>query len=112
VLGRQELEKLRLRKQALLLESDLNRLVLQAETRSLGSATSWVSEATRASRGVAPLLLALAPLASFLLAREPRRSDSWFSRVARAAKMIVPLYQLWKSFSAARKEAEPAEPAG
>ena len=111
MLGREKLDRLHLQKQALLLESGLNRLALQAEIQSLRSATSWVGDATRASREFAPLLLVLAPLSGFLLARGSRRSGSWFSRVAAAAKWIVPLYRLWKSFSAGRKEGETTEPA-
>ena len=99
-----------LQKQALLLESGLNRLALKAEIQSLRATTSWVGEATRASREFAPLLLVLAPLAGFLLARGSRRPDSWLNRVAGAAKWIVPLYRLWRSFAPRRKEAEATEP--
>jgi hypothetical protein len=109
VLGREELDRLKLQKQALLLESDLNRATLQAEARSLQSATAWVSEATSVSRQLAPLLLVLAPLAGFLFARGTHRSGSWFARAAGAVKWIIPLYRLWKSFVAGRKETEEAQ---
>ena len=111
MLGRKELDKLSLEKQALLLESDLNRLALQAEVRDLRSATAWLSAATHASRGAKPLLLVLAPIAGFLLSKVSRRPGSWSSRVATAARWIAPLYPLWKSFSSSRKDAEPVEPA-
>ena len=111
MLGRKELAKLSLEKQALLLESGLNRLALQAEVQKLRAATAWVSEVTRVSQEAKPLLLILAPIAGFLLARGSRRSDSWCSRVAGAVKWIGPLYQLWKSFSSSRKVAEPEKPA-
>jgi hypothetical protein len=112
VFGREELDKLTVQKQALLLESGLNRLALQAEIQRLRSGTAWAGEATRASRQFAPLLLLLAPLAGFLLARKGRRTDSWLSRLAAAVKWIAPLYQLWKRFSPARKEAQAEESAG
>jgi hypothetical protein len=102
---------LSLQKQALLLESGLNRLALQAEIQRLHSATWWVSGANRASRGLSPLLLVLAPLAGFLLMRGSRRPNSWLSRLAGAAKWIAPLYRLWKSFSPGREESEPTETA-
>ena len=108
--GRKELDKLALEKQALVTESSLNRLVLQAEIQNLRSATAWVSEATRWPRKAGPLLLVLAPLAGFLLMRISRREDSWFRRASAAAKWIGPLYTLWKSFSASRKETEAGEP--
>jgi hypothetical protein len=111
VFGRKELDNLALEKQALVAESDLNRLVLRAELQNLRSATAWVSEATRWPQKAGPLLLVLAPLAGFLLTRVSRREDSWFRRASAAAKWIGPLYTLWKSFSASRKEAETEEPA-
>lgn len=114
MLGREELDKLNLRKQALLLESELNRVAFRAEVQTLRSATSWVSDATRASREFAPLLPVLAPLADLFLTRRSRRSDSWLSRVTEAMRLVLPLYRLWKglsSLTAKRKEAAPVEPA-
>ena len=109
--GRIELDKLVQERRTLVAESGLNRLVFQAEIQNLRSATAWVSEAARWPRKAGPLLLVLAPLAGFLLMRVSRRPDSWFRRVSAAAKWIGPLYTLWKSFSASRKEAEAGEPA-
>jgi len=83
-----------LQKQALLLESALNRHALQSEFRQLRNAV-------RAPRQFAPLLVVLAPLAGFLLVRTVRRPDSWFKRLAAVAKWIGPLYSLWRTFSAA-----------
>ena len=108
--GQEELDRLALKKQALLLESDLNRLGLQAELLSLRSAAVWTNAVTRLPRTLTPLLLILAPLAGFLLVRRARRSDSWLSRAANAAKWIGPLYSLWKGFRASRREAEAGEP--
>jgi hypothetical protein len=111
MLGRKELANLDLQKQALLLESGLNRVTFQAEVHSLRSATAWVSDVTSASRELAPLLIVLAPLAGFLLARGSRRQDSWLSRLMALAKWVAPLYRLWKSFSARRSEPEAGTPA-
>ena len=111
MLGRKELTNLDLQKQALVLESRLNRFALQAEVQSLRSATSWVNDVTGASRELAPLLVVLAPIAGFLLARGSRRSDSWLSRLMAMAKWAVPLYRLWKSFSGHRSEPETAKSA-
>ena len=109
--GRKELDELAYEKRAILAESDLNRLVLQAEMQNLRSATAWVGEATRWPQKAGPLLLVLAPLAGFLLTRISRREDSWFNRVAAATKWIGPLYTLWRNFSASRKQAEGGESA-
>jgi hypothetical protein len=111
VFGQKELEELAREKQALLAESNLNRLVLQAEIHHLRSATAWVGEAARWPQKAGPLLLVLAPLAGFLLTRISRREDSWFNRVAAATKYIGPLYTLWRNFSASRKQAEGGDPA-
>lgn len=108
--GRQELEKLALEKQTLVAESGLHRLTFQAELQNLRAATAWVSEATRWPGKAGPLLLVLAPLAGFLLTRASRREDSWLKRVLAAAKWIGPIYTLWRSFSARRKEAKAGEP--
>ena len=111
MLGREELDKLDLQKQALLVQSGLNRVALQAEIRSLRAATSWVREATSVSRELSPLLVLLAPLAGFLVARGPRRRSSWLSRVVTAVKWVEPLYGLWKRFSPGRQEADFGKPA-
>ena len=92
-------------------ESGLNRLVLQAEIQNLRDATAWVSEAVRWPRKAGPLLLLVAPLAGFLIAKGSRRPDSWLNKLALAAKWIGPLYTLWKSFSASRTQAETGDPA-
>jgi len=111
MLGRGELERLSLEKQALLLEGSSKRLVLQAELRELRSATGWLGAAGRISQEAKPLLFMLVPLLSSLLAKISRRPDSWSFRIAGALKWIAPLYQLWKSFASSRKDAEAADPA-
>jgi hypothetical protein len=98
-------------RRTLVAESGLNRLVLQAEIQNLRDATAWVSEAARWPRKAGPLLLLVAPLAGFLMAKGSRRPDSWLNKLALAAKWIGPLYTLWKSFSASRTQAETGDPA-
>ena len=111
--GRKEVEDFRLQKQALLLQSGLNRLQFQLELQQLRSAAAWMSGAARTPRQLAPLLVVLAPLAGFLLVRSVRRPESLFNRVASVAKLIGPLYTLWQRFSAARKKGpEAASAAG
>jgi hypothetical protein len=112
VFGRQELEKLAAQKQALLVESSVNRLALQAELQNLRSATAWLKPLTGGAGELAPRLLLLAPIAGFLLARLSRGSGSWLSRAATAAKWAGPLYGLWKRFAAARRHSEPGQPEG
>ena len=112
MLGRKEIDNLNLRKQALLLESSLNRRAFQAEFQNLRSATAWVSEVAQVSRGLPPLLPILAPLAGFLLVRSSRQSHSWLSRIVAAARWVGPLYRLWRGFSASREPQAEAEESG
>jgi hypothetical protein len=109
VLGRKELDKLNLQKQALLLESSLNRAALQADIRRLRSATTWVREAASVSREWTPWLTLLAPVAGFLVARRARRSASWFGRIVTAVKWVGPIYGLWKRWPHGRNEGNQEE---
>ena len=102
--GRKELERVHLQKQALILESSLNRYALRAELQVLRSAAGWMSTATRAPRRVAGVLTLLAALAGFFAVKSARRPDSWLNRLAALAKWVGPLYTLWRSFSAPRKK--------
>jgi hypothetical protein len=101
--GRTNIEQLNLRKQALVLESSLNRQAVVLEAGELRSAASWVSSASRVSQRVAPFLMVLAPLAGLLAVRRARQPISMISRLAKLAKWIGPAYSIWRSFSAARK---------
>lgn len=102
--GRRELENVRLQKQALILESSLNRQALQVEYRELRLAVTSLTNATRTPRRIFGVLALLAPVAGFFAARSVRRSEGWLSRVTSLAKWIGPLYGMWRSFSAARKK--------
>ena len=102
MLGGKEITKLNLQKQALVLESSLNRLKMQAEWEHLHSSTAQLAGAGRKR---APLLLLLAPIAGFFLARGAKSSkpSSWFGWITTGMKLIGPAVALWKSFSARSK---------
>jgi hypothetical protein len=104
VFGRKKLEQFRLHKQALVLESSLNRYALRAEWQELRHAAGWMNNAARTPRQFAPLLVVLAPLAGFLVIRSLRRPESLFNRLASAAKWIGPLYSLWRGYATFRKK--------
>jgi hypothetical protein len=97
--GREEVARLRQQKQVLLLESDLNRLKLQVECRTLTQGATSLAGAGRLLPRSWGLMLVLAPIAGLLLGRGVRGSESWFSRLVSSARWLVPLYQLWKSLS-------------
>jgi hypothetical protein len=113
MLGREDLDKLAAQKQALLVESSLNRLALQAEAQNFRSATAWLRAAGDGAGKFRPLLFVLAPVAGFLLARVARRRASWLSQGLAAARWLGPLYGLWKRFGPGQRkaEAEAEEPA-
>jgi hypothetical protein len=109
--GREELEQLRLQKQALVLESGLHRHMLQADFYKLRSSLPTLSNAARAPRRFLPLLVVLAPLAGFFMVRKLRAPTSLFKRLLTMAKWIGPAYSLWRTYSSARKqEPQPSTP--
>ncbi|HEY5911854.1 MAG TPA: hypothetical protein VJA21_14725 [Verrucomicrobiae bacterium] len=97
--GTKALDELHHQKEVLLLESTLNRLKLQAELQNLRSFANPLGGLTGKTQGVFPLLLLLAPIAGFLAFRRFRRPDSFPGRIVSLAKLILPLYQLWRRFS-------------
>ncbi len=101
------LEELRRRKEVLLLESNLNRLRFQSELQNLRQTANPFGGITSQGRSLFPLLVLLAPVFGFLTFRSIRRADSWPSRIAYAAKLLVPLLHLWKRFGGtARRDRE------
>ncbi|MGA2175454.1 MAG: hypothetical protein ABSH38_10780 [Verrucomicrobiota bacterium] len=88
---------LQLRKQILLLESDLNRLRLLAECERLREAVGWVSRIREARRQIAPWALVLAPLAGVALALGIRRSGAGGGFLSRALGLAPSLIQLWRT---------------
>lgn len=109
--GRQTLADLAVRKRALLVESDLNRLKLRSEWQQVRAATAWLSAPAQACRTAGPWLRVLAPLAGLLAARRFRRSESRSGKLLCLVRWIGPLYALWKSFAPASEKSGPAPPA-
>ena len=111
MLAGKELTKLEMQRQALVLESSLNRLKLQLEFQKLRASTADLADAGRRR---APFLLALAPIAGFFFARGSGSSGggktSWLGRLMGLAKLIGPAMTLWRSFSAGKKPAPPEAP--
>ncbi len=74
---------LELQRQALALESDLNRLGLRAELRQLRDARTWAGFMKRSGRELAPWALVLGPLFGAVAALGLRRAGRLFGSVAR-----------------------------
>ena len=103
MLGGKEVAQLRLQKQALLIESSVNRQELIAELENVRFSFSRMGNALRTPRRFAPLLMGLVPLVGFFTARGVRRPVSLIGGIAKAAKWIGPAISLWRSFTAARR---------
>lgn len=97
MVGREELARLRLEKQTLVLESRLNRLSLQAEWQELRRAGERVTSPLQRAN---PWLLLGAAAAGFFLLRSLRRRESLFGRVTSLLKWVQPLYGLWSRLRA------------
>lgn len=108
MLGREELDRLTQEKQALLVESSLNRIALQTEFHNLRSGSLWMKTLGGGTGRVAPLLVVAAPIAGFLLGRRTGRSASWLRRTSTALKWIGPLYGVWRGLSGRRRKPETA----
>jgi hypothetical protein len=108
--GQKELADLQLRKRALVLESDLNRLALQAEWQRVCAATGWISQATRFCRQANPWLVLLAPLAGLWTARTLHREGGIVSHLLAALKWIPSLMTIWRSFAGTQSEDDTPRP--
>ena len=109
MLGGKDLEQLGLQKQALLVESSLNRHALLSELDALRASAERLSQAFLAPRRLVPLLMGLAPLAGFFAVRGVRKPISMISRAAKLVKWVGPAFALWRSLSAARRRAAEGE---
>ena len=88
---------LALRKRALLLESDLNRLALRAQCACLREAKSGLGFLKEARRCLTPGVVALAAIAGVALASSLRRGAWRGGFWARALAVAGPLIQLWRA---------------
>lgn len=106
MLGGKELKRLEQQKRALVAESELNRLTLAADIHNLRFAASQLKDMVPRPGRLAPLLLALAPLARLFFRKKANHPASWLSRLMAMAKWVGPAYSLWRGFMAGRRRAE------
>lgn len=96
--GRQELERLRLLKQALIMESQLNRLSLQADWQDLRHAGARLTSPASVWQKATPWLPVLASVAGFFAIRRLRGPGSLLGRIISFLKWVQPAYALWTGF--------------
>lgn len=91
--------ELQLRKKALLLESDLNRLRLRAEIENLREAGDWTRHLHRLRQKLGPWAMVLAPLTGVAAALSFRRSSAGSSFLGKTLALAPALIQLWRTFA-------------
>jgi hypothetical protein len=101
--GRTEREELRIRKQALILESGMNRRLLQTQWRELQEATAWLGEVRRLGRGARTWLPLLAPLAGWLALRGRKHSAPLANRTGSLLSWIEIARSIWNGLAAHAK---------
>ena len=98
--GKENLTELSLRKQALIVESELNRLTLRVEIDQLRAAAAGIGRGAKAGGW----LSLLAPLAGIWFMRRFRRRESAPDRTTSVLRSLLSLYALWKNFRGKRPE--------
>ena len=97
MLGKAELERLRLQKDLLVLQSDANRLVLVTELQRLRRPGFWQSEAGHAARRHPLLTAALGAGVGVLAIKAVRRPGAvigWLNRLVGAGSTLLSAWNL------------------
>ena len=95
---------LELRKKALLLESDLNRLRLGAELQQLREAADITQHIRLLPHRLGPWAKALVPLAGLVAALGLRRASAGGGFVRAIVSMAPMVIRLWRAFSTRHEE--------
>jgi hypothetical protein len=99
-----ELERLRLQKDLLVLQSDANRLLLAADWQRLRSPENWLHEAGNLARRHPLWTAALAAAAGVLAVKAVRKPGSAFGGIGRLGKLAATAFSVWKLFRRAKSE--------
>ena len=103
MVGKGERERLRLRKQALILESGVNRQALAEEWRQVCAATAWVGEARRWGRRAREWWPLAVPALGVLAGVNVRRSASIASRAVSLLRWATVAFSVWKRLGAMKR---------
>jgi hypothetical protein len=95
------IQTLKQRKQALLIESDLNRLMLRIEVEHLRSSTARLDAGLAKVRHVVPWLLPFAAAVGLFTGRHARKTSSPRDWLGRALRLLPILLQIRRSAAAA-----------
>jgi hypothetical protein len=100
------------RKQALIVESNLNRIALQTEWENLRAATRPLHQAAAVAHRMGPWLLPLAPLAGFLAAGFLRKRSGFLGTVTSLLRSLPSVLALWQQFRRPAGDQDPRPDAG
>jgi len=109
--GREQLAELELRKRALVIESELNRLALQNDWQRMRDATQWVGQLTQWWRQANPWITLLAPIAGAMTARTMVRQEGGIvSRTLGLLRWIGPFLAAWRNLTTPPPPGDEAKP--
>jgi hypothetical protein len=91
------------RKQALVAESDLNRVALRLEYERLRVATARLDGAMATARRLGPWLLPAVSVAGVFTARFLRKGSGAVGKVTSLLRWVAPALALWRRFGARRR---------
>ncbi len=100
MLGSKEMRALQLRKRALLLESELNRLTLSTQFQNLPRWPGWTESLVNARRVAGPWLRVLAPVGGVVLALGICRASRLLVCFEKVATFVPPLIRIWRAVTA------------
>jgi hypothetical protein len=104
MLGKAELERLRLQKDLLVMQSDVNRLLLAADWQRLRSPENWLHEAGSLARRHPLWTSALAAAAGVLAVKAVRKPGSLLSGMSGLGKLASTTVSVWKLFRREKSE--------
>jgi hypothetical protein len=96
--GRRELKALEERRRRLLIESEVNRRMLVAQTRGMREAIEWIDASAGIWRRLRRYGLFLAPLAGYLLVRRKAKPSEMLDKSLRFARLLQKLAGIWDAF--------------
>lgn len=99
-----ELERLRLQKDLLVLQSDVNRLLLAADWQRLRSPENWLHEAGNLARRHPLWTAALAAATGVLAVNAVRKPGSVLGGIGRLGKLASTAFSVWKLFGREKSE--------
>jgi hypothetical protein len=110
MLGRKELRELALRRQELVIQSQLNRLTFQIELQNVQTALQPAERLVASVRSARPWLMLLAPLAGVFAARSLGANGGIGSKLLGLLKWVQPMLALWNQFGSPSARPTPEPP--